>query len=291
MILHNYAAHRSRSPILAHTSRLIEALCSSPLYHLASAPSLATTHLPLFRVTLFTIPYSNMSVAIDITPMEVDLDSSSSARSDSGQSEVTLPSSIDECSPPDPPIKKAHNYTSPFAKYLKREHEGVFELQEAVATTLFNTSPDMLMSFVDPMVGTFKATLKSDKQLVIWRKGNAGFVSVHCTAFLVVAVTDYLQIGVFEHHTSMKKYGFEHLVGFSIGWDGSWRIIVGAGNAFCESKWPVVWSGPYEGLGGIHEMVVDKESMHEAKGVRAAKLAMAMMQGKFWNATVDLKAT
>ncbi|KAJ4382301.1 hypothetical protein N0V86_002635 [Didymella sp. IMI 355093] len=171
------------------------------------------------------------------------------------------------------PIKKEHNRTSPFAEYLKPEHEGVFELQKTVATTLFNALPDILMSFVDPMVGTFKATLKGDKQLVIWVKGSAGF------------------IGVFEHHTSMKKYGFEHLVGFSIGWDGSWRSIVGAGNAFCESRWPVVWSGPYEGLGGVYEMVVDKESMHEAKGIRAAKLAMAMMQGKFWNATVDVKAT
>lgn len=88
----------------------------------------------------------------------------------------------------------------------------------------------------------------------------------------------------------MKKYGFEHLVGISIGWDGSWRVVVGAGNAFCEPKWPAVWSGPYKGLGGVYKMVVDEESQEDAKGERAARLAAAMLEGKFWKATVDVKA-
>jgi hypothetical protein len=99
------------------------------------------------------------------------------------------------------------------------------------------------------------------------------------------------QIGIYESHTSMKMFGFEHLVGFSIGWDGSWQIIIGAGNAFCESKWPVVWSGPYKSLGGVYEMVVDRESMEQAKGERAAKLAAEMLQRKFWKAMVDMRAT
>lgn len=89
----------------------------------------------------------------------------------------------------------------------------------------------------------------------------------------------------------MKKCGFEHLVGFSIGWDGTWRVIVGAGNAFCESKWPVVWTGPYDSLGGVYEMVVDRESMEEAKGERAARLAARILEDRFWARTVNVKVT
>lgn len=122
-----------------------------------------------------------MTVAIDMAPMDLDRDTASLARSDSDRSDTiksstTQPSSVDECDFPGPPTKKECTRVSPFAKYLKPEHEGVLELQDAVVTTLFNASPDMLMSFVDPTVGTFKAVFKTDKQLVIWRKGNAGFV-------------------------------------------------------------------------------------------------------------------
>lgn len=122
-----------------------------------------------------------MTVAIDVTSMDVDHDSSSSAKSDSGKSEVTQPSSIDECDFPNSPIRKELARISPFTKFLKQEHDGVFELQGAVATMLFNAAPDILLSFVDPMVSTFKGIFKGEKQLVIWRKGNAGFVRVHCT--------------------------------------------------------------------------------------------------------------
>lgn len=79
----------------------------------------------------------------------------------------------------------------------------------------------------------------------------------------------------------MRMFGFEHLVGFSIGWDGLWQILVGAGNAFRESKWPTVWSGPYRSLGGVYEMVVDRENMEQVKGERAAKLAVEILERKF----------
>lgn len=120
-----------------------------------------------------------MTVAIDVTPMNLDRDTSSaksdSGRSDTVKSETTQPSSIDEPDFPSSPLQK-HTGVLPFAKYRKPEHDDVYQLQEAVATTLFNTSPDTLISFVDPMIGTFKAVFKGEKQLVIWRKGNAGFV-------------------------------------------------------------------------------------------------------------------
>lgn len=126
-----------------------------------------------------------MTVAIDVTSMDVDHDSSSPAKSDSGKSEVTQPSSIDECDFPKSSTRKELTRISPFTKFLEQEHDGVFELQEAVATTLFSAAPDILTSFGDPMVGTFKAIFKGEKQLVIWRKGNAGFVSVHCTPHFI----------------------------------------------------------------------------------------------------------
>lgn len=125
-----------------------------------------------------------MTAAIDIKPMDFDHDTVSSARSDSGssetaKSEVTLSSSVDGHDFPNLPTENEQARTSPFAKYLKPEHAGVYQLQEAIATTLLNTSPDMLTSFVDPTIGTFKAVYKGAKQLVIWCKGNAGFVRAH----------------------------------------------------------------------------------------------------------------
>lgn len=89
----------------------------------------------------------------------------------------------------------------------------------------------------------------------------------------------------------MKVFGFEHLVSFSIGYDGSWRIIVGAGNAFCAPMWPEVWMGRCQCFGGVNKMVVDRESMEDAKTERAANLARKMLEGKFWERTVDVKAT
>ncbi|KAH6616698.1 hypothetical protein C7974DRAFT_442501 [Boeremia exigua] len=168
---------------------------------------------------------------------------------------------------------KAKVHTDPFAKYTKHGHEGILQLQEAVATVLFTASPETLMSFVDPMVHNFKAVFKSDKQLVIWRKGNAVF------------------IGTFEHHPSMKVFGFEHLVGVAIGYDGSWRVIKSSGNAFCESRWSEVWSGKYRCFGGANRMVAEYEDMVAEKGQRAAMLAAKILDGGFGTAKMQLKTT
>ncbi|KAF1932871.1 uncharacterized protein M421DRAFT_1452 [Didymella exigua CBS 183.55] len=206
-----------------------------------------------------------MTVSTDNTPMDISHDTSSSARSDSSKSDTvesttTQPSSIDEYHYPNSPTRKLHAHISHFVKYLKPEHDGVFKLKDAIATALFNVAPETLTSFVDPLVGTFNAVFKGNKRLVVWRKGNAGFGRL------------------------------EHLVGFSISWNGSWHIIVSAGNTFCEAKWPVVWTGPYEVLGGVYEMFEDKESDEDAKYERATLLAMRILEGKFWEATVNVKA-
>lgn len=60
------------------------------------------------------------------------------------------------------------------------EEESSVQLQDAVATTLYFASPDILRSFLSPTVHIFKAIFKrekGDKQLVIWRKGIEVFVS------------------------------------------------------------------------------------------------------------------
>lgn len=124
-----------------------------------------------------------MTAATDIAPMDTDHETSSSAHSDSGSthtttSESTNPSSINDCDSPSSSIKEENDRVSPFAKYVEPEHSGVLALQNAIATTLFNASPELLSSFVDPGVGVFKAVFRSEKQLVVWRKGNAGFVSL-----------------------------------------------------------------------------------------------------------------
>lgn len=86
----------------------------------------------------------------------------------------TVPSSPNENG--FPPVKEEQHRASPFTKYLQHNQEGVYHLQEAVSTTLFRASPALLTSFVDPTVSSFKAIYQSEKQLVIWRKGNAAFV-------------------------------------------------------------------------------------------------------------------
>jgi hypothetical protein len=57
-------------------------------------------------------------------------------------------------------------------------NEMTIQLQQAVLKTLQNISTDTLTSFMSPTTNTFKAVLKGDKQLVIWRKGLEVFVSV-----------------------------------------------------------------------------------------------------------------
>lgn len=55
--------------------------------------------------------------------------------------------------------------------------KGPILLQQAVLKTLQNVSTDTLTSFLSPTTNTLKVVLKSDKQLVIWRKGLEVFVS------------------------------------------------------------------------------------------------------------------
>lgn len=165
----------------------------------------------------------------------------------------------------------------------------MLQLKGAIATTLFNTSPHTLMSFVDPMVGTFKAAFKGDKQLVIWRKGNAGFVSSpveHASRRCLTGTDWYLREPHIHEDVRLRAPcrlldRLERLVA-----DPRW-----CRQCLCESKWPTVWSGPYKSLGGVYEMVVDRVSMEQAKGERAAKLAVEIPERKFWKATADVKAT
>jgi len=89
----------------------------------------------------------------------------------------------------------------------------------------------------------------------------------------------------------MRVFGFEHLVGVAIGYDGSWRILKGAGNAFCEPKWTEVWTGKYGCFGGVNRTVVEGEDMEVEKVRRAAMLASEMLEGHFWAAKVDVKTT
>lgn len=89
----------------------------------------------------------------------------------------------------------------------------------------------------------------------------------------------------------MRVFGFQHLVGVAIGYDSSWRILKGAGNAFCEPKWTEVWTGKYSCFGGVNRMVVEGEDMEVEKVRRAALLATEMLEGQFWTAKVDVKTT
>lgn len=89
----------------------------------------------------------------------------------------------------------------------------------------------------------------------------------------------------------MKVFGFEHLIGFAIGYDGSWQIIKGAGNAFCEPKWSAVWTGKYRCFGGVNKMVAECENMEVEKMRRASMLAELMLEEKFWECKTDIKAT
>ena len=59
---------------------------------------------------------------------------------------------------------------------------GPIQLQQAVLKTLQNISTDTLTSFMSPTTNTLKVVLKSDKQLVIWRKGLEVFVSAFASS-------------------------------------------------------------------------------------------------------------
>ncbi|KAF1841917.1 uncharacterized protein K460DRAFT_358609 [Cucurbitaria berberidis CBS 394.84] len=201
------------------------------------------------------------------TAMDIDRDESPSVKSDTSHVSFT-----NDCEslPASGPVSHAHiinigEYTSCI------KEEGAIKLQDAVVTTLFNVSPDTLMSFLSPTVNTFKAIFgKGDTQLVVWRKGLEVF------------------IGTFEHHKSMKKYRFEQVAGFLIGYDGSWQFKVTASNAYSNSKWADVWAGRFECFGGVARMAVEFEELDMAK--RSSMLAESILNNRYWELKADIKA-
>jgi hypothetical protein len=230
------------------------------------------------------------------TAMKIDQDTSPSIKSESDRDDTTQASSVHKFSHPPTIISTKQVPTDPFAQYLPQNDEETTALQKAVATTLFHMSPETVQSFLSPTVANFKAIFKRDKQLIIWRKGNLIFVRL-CTAYIYILNTPpqhiltLTKIGIFEHHTLMKVYGFEHLAGLAIGYDGSWHVIKSAGNAFCEPKLADAWAGKYRCLGGVDEMVVEYEDMVVEKARRVSMLAESMLEGRFWEGKVVVKTT
>ncbi|OAL49427.1 hypothetical protein IQ07DRAFT_568342 [Pyrenochaeta sp. DS3sAY3a] len=145
----------------------------------------------------------------------------------------------------------------------QRDADRTISLQDAVVTILFHISPDTLESFLSPRVHTFKAIFgKKGTQLVIWRKGLEVF------------------IGTFTRHTALKVFGFDHVVGLLIGYDGSWHLKATTGNAFSAPKWPDIWLGKFEGYAGMGRMSVEVEEEDMAR--RAGRLAEQILEERFW---------
>jgi len=137
---------------------------------------------------------ATMATHHDSTPMEIDIENSglpspagtdirpeSPGKSDSGKSDSSTSSYMDdfETLPSSGPASHAHILD--LGEYAASMKEGgALKLQDAVVTALYNVSPATLKSFVSPTVNTFKAVFgKKNVQLVIWRKGLEVFVSHH----------------------------------------------------------------------------------------------------------------
>jgi hypothetical protein len=87
----------------------------------------------------------------------------------------------------------------------------------------------------------------------------------------------------------MKSFGFEHVAGLLIGYDGSWHLKMTIGNAFSSTKWTEIWCGEFEDYGGVSKMAVDRKEL--AMQDRASALAEIMLMHKFWDCKADVKAT
>ena len=87
----------------------------------------------------------------------------------------------------------------------------------------------------------------------------------------------------------MKSFGFEHVAGLLIGYDGSWHLKMMIGNGFSSTKWAEIWCGDFECYGGVTKMVVDRNesTMQE----RASALAEDLLDRRFWECKADVKAT
>ncbi|KAH9871799.1 hypothetical protein J1614_006056 [Plenodomus biglobosus] len=209
-----------------------------------------------------------MALKAEPDMMEIDSDTCPSMKSDTSQLSytndyVTLPANG----------PASHAHIIDLGENLACiTQDGTVKLQDAIVTALFSLSPNTLRSFMNPTVNQFKAIFgKKDIRLVIWRKGLEVF------------------IGTFEHHTSMKAYRFELVAGFLIGYDGSWHLKVTASNAYCNAKWPEVWAGKFYNYGGVAKMTVEVEELGLAK--QAAKLAGAVISGRYWELKSDVKLT
>ncbi|KAH7400759.1 hypothetical protein DE146DRAFT_717593 [Phaeosphaeria sp. MPI-PUGE-AT-0046c] len=209
-----------------------------------------------------------MSMKNEPVAMDIDSDYSASDQSDSSQI-----SYIDDYENLPSTGRAMHAHVVDLGEYKEHGKEkAMLKLQDAIVTTLYNISPDVLKSFLSPTVNTFKAVFgKKDVQLVIWRKGVE------------------VLVGTFENHTSMKSFRFEHLGGFLIGYDGSWHLKITASNAYSASKWPEVWSGKFEDRGGVLRMTVEVEESALMK--RASLLAEFMLTTKYWELKTDIKTT
>jgi hypothetical protein len=121
-----------------------------------------------------------MSTTIDPIAVDVGSDNSESVKSDSSQL-----SYIDDYEnlPSNGPRSHAHIVDlGEYADVVK--DKDMVKLQDAIVTTLYNVSVDMLESFLSPTVNTFKATFgKKDVQMIIWRKGLEVFVSGYALMF------------------------------------------------------------------------------------------------------------
>jgi hypothetical protein len=115
-----------------------------------------------------------MTTHVDTSAMDVDSDTAVSIHSDSSQV-----SFVDEYEnlPSNGPRNHAH--VIDLGEYAEAtKDDGMLQLQDAVATTLYKASLETLKSFLSPTVNTIKAVFgKKDVQLVIWRKGLEVFVS------------------------------------------------------------------------------------------------------------------
>jgi hypothetical protein len=167
--IHDHFTYREVSPLTRdralHCCKIIPGqLLASNL----SIPSRHDTYANNVKATTMTSP-------VDTVAMDVDSDNASSIRSDSSQV-----SFVDEYEtlPANGPTNHAHVIDlGEYADVVKED--GMLQLQDAVATTLYKFSPETLKSFLSPTVNTIKVVFgKRNVQLVIWRKGLEVFVSV-----------------------------------------------------------------------------------------------------------------
>jgi hypothetical protein len=148
--------------------------------------TLSPTQLLTSNLSIPSIDHTNainqaitMTTEIDTTAMDIDSDLASPIRASSIRSDSSHVSFVDEYDslPSNGPTKHAHLIDLGEYPELVKDN-GLLQLQDAVATTLYNASVDTLKSFLSPTVNTIKVVFgKKDVQLVIWRKGLEVFVS------------------------------------------------------------------------------------------------------------------